>query len=388
LLERLAAFEAEHNWEHPDWRTLITALRESKQEWRRHSPVDRAAGKTVQERFDALVANLHSRLDAEYARNVREKRSLIERAQRLVASEDSHKAIDAVKELQQKWKAVGLVPRDADQPLWQEFRQHCDVVFQKRQQEFTDYTAALVANRSKAISLCEELEKIAALSGPQLLGSTGNLADLRLAFEAVGEFPRGGARELRGRFERALQRCEMAVTQQQARNAERSWTDLFDAADLVRVYRLAIARDADVAERDALRRAAENHIAAVGQLPKGGLEALKSALAREDASDLAANAKALRTLCIRAEILCEIPTAAEDQALRRDYQVQRLIKNMGQGIAAEEGQLDTMALEWIGVGPTEEATYTRLLERFKRCRQHRLSSAVQDPHDVNSTSRW
>jgi hypothetical protein len=34
-----------------------------------------------------------------------------------------------------------------------------------------------------------------------------------------------------------------------------------------------------------------------------------------------------------------------------------------------------MAIEWIGVGPTEEATYMRLLERFKRCRQHVLKGA-------------
>jgi hypothetical protein len=83
----------------------------------------------------------------------------------------------------------------------------------------------------------------------------------------------------------------------------------------------------------------------------------------------------LRTLCIRAEILSDIPTPPEDQALRRDYQVQRLIQNMGQGISADETQLDTMALEWIGVGPAEEATYAPLLERFKRCRQHRLTGS-------------
>jgi hypothetical protein len=42
---------------------------------------------------------------------------------------------------------------------------------------------------------------------------------------------------------------------------------------------------------------------------------------------------------------------------------------MGQGIAVDETQLDTMAIEWVGVGPTEEAVYERLLNRFQRCRQ-------------------
>ena len=85
----------------------------------------------------------------------------------------------------------------------------------------------------------------------------------------------------------------------------------------------------------------------------------------------------MRKLCIRAEILTDMPTPPEDQALRRDHQVQRLIKSMGQGISADEAQLDTMTIEWIGVGPTEEVTYMRLLERFKRCRQQWLTSSAR-----------
>ena len=63
--------------------------------------------------------------------------------------------------------------------------------------------------------------------------------------------------------------------------------------------------------------------------------------------------------------------------MRREYQVQRLIKSMGQGNGGDETALDAMALEWIGVGPTEEATYLSLLERFKRCRQRYASSGLR-----------
>src|SRR5882757_5807836 len=69
LLARLVAFEAGHDWGQPDWRTVIVALRESKQQWRHHAPVDRAAGKVLQEQFVAVTSKLQSRLDAEYAGN-------------------------------------------------------------------------------------------------------------------------------------------------------------------------------------------------------------------------------------------------------------------------------------------------------------------------------
>ena len=118
-----------------------------------------------------------------------------------------------------------------------------------------------------------------------------------------------------------------------------------------------------------MRRAAEDHIAAVARWPKGGLEAIKCELAKQGAGDAAENEAILRKLCIRAEILTDMPTPPEDQPLRREHQVQRLIQSMGQGITADEAQLDTMAIEWISVGPIDEATYLALLRRFKRCRQ-------------------
>jgi len=110
-----------------------------------------------------------------------------------------------------------------------------------------------------------------------------------------------------------------------------------------------------VSEREALRQAAESYVACVEKWPKGGLEAIKQALAREAGGDVAASAAALKMLCIRAEILTDRATPPEDQPLRREYQVQRLIQNMGQGVTADEAQLDTLAIEWVGVVPTERS---------------------------------
>jgi hypothetical protein len=370
LLARLVAFETGHDWEHPDWRKVLLALRESKQQWRTHSPVDRAAGKALQEQFVSVTSRLQDRLDAEYAGNVEQKKRLIERAQQLVAGEDSRKSIDDVKDLQRQWKAVGPVPRDEDHRLWDEFRQHCDAVFQKRQQEFTEYTASLETNKSRAIAACEELETLGSSSGPQLLEGVATLAERRAAFEAIGEFPRGAARDLRNRFERALERCEDSVARQKLLDAEQSWVSLLDAANRVRAYRMAIARNTDSAEVDMLRQAAQDYVASVSQWPKGGLQAIKDALERAGEDDVAANERALRMLCIRCEILTDLPTPPEDQQLRREYQVQRLVQRMGQGMSVDEAQLDAMAIEWIRVGPTEEGVYNQLLERFKRCRPH------------------
>ncbi len=369
LLAKLTAFEAGTHWEQADWRAVIRVLRETKEEWRSYSPVDRRASKPQQETFVALTASLQGRLDAEHARNLEQKQSLIARAQALLASDDDRKAIDAIKELQQQWQAVGPVPREVDQRLWGEFRQHCDAVFQKRQQAFASYTAGLENNKTQALALCEQLEQIAALEGPELLERAAALAELRRAFDALGEFPRAESRELRSRFDRGLDRCEESIARQHARDAERAWHDLFEAANQVRAYKLAVARSADTVQCDALKAAAETYIASVPRWPKGGLDALKQGLARECSADLAANELALKRLCIRAEILTDLPTPPEDQALRREYQLQRLVQSLGQGVRGDEMHLDSLAIEWVAAGPMEEATYQPLLQRFRRCRE-------------------
>ena len=368
LLARLTAFEAEHPWEQADWRLVANTLREMKEAWRQISPVDRRAGSAQQQVFVTLTASLKGRLDAEYARNLEQKASLIERAQALLASDDGRQAIDGIKALQQSWRTVGPVPREADQRLWEQFRQHCDAVFQKRQQASAAYAAALENNKTQALALCEQLEKMAASEAPELL-DRATLGTLRSAFESLGEFPPADTRELRKRFDRCLDRCEASIARLHARDAERAWSDLFAAADQVRAYRLAVARGLATDQISTLKAAAETCITSVQRWPKSGLQALKEALVCEPPNDFAENEATLKMLCIRAEILTDTPTPAEDQALRREYQLQRLVQGMGQGGRVDDTHVDSLTIGWVGAGPVESAVYQPLLQRFRRCRE-------------------
>jgi hypothetical protein len=369
VLTRLSAFEADQDWAQADWRAVIKTLRDAKEEWRSISPVDRRAGKPQQERYSALIARVQDRVDAEHARNVQRKESLIQRAEGLLSQDDVRSAVDAVKKLQQEWQTVGPVPREVDQRLWGAFREHCDAVFQKRQQASEAFKAELERNKAEALALCEQVEAIAVLAGAELQERMRSLPELQTAFAALGELPREDAGGLRNRFDQALDRCRQALARERARAAEQSWRDLFAAADRVRAYGLALARGAGAEAIQVLREAATTFIASVPVWPKGGLELLERGLSGECSTDLAANERALRTLCIRAEILTELPTPPEDQALRRELQLQRLVQSLGQGVREDETQLEALALEWVAVGPVDEAVYAPLLQRFQRCRE-------------------
>ena len=374
VLEKLTAFAAEQDVETPDWRLIVQVLADARRQWRRHSPVNRAAAKALQERFDALAGNLQARLEAEYERNIQAKRALIERAERLLNESDTRAAIEQVKTLQRQWQGVGLVPREEDGALWAAFRQQCDAVFARREQESAAYRESLEANRARGVALCEAAEGIAALSGPPLLEAARGLEALGGEFESL-ELPRTATRSLRERFARAAERCTAAVTREQTLEVRRVWTDLFEVANCLRAYALAVARQSDPEGRAALRARTEAAVATRRDWPKGAVAILEQQLSKADAgdvpADVAANEAALRRLCIRAEVLTDAPTPPEDQPLRREYQLQRLVRSMGQGVSADPAELDALALEWIAAGPVEEETYHRLLARFEHCRDAR-----------------
>jgi Domain of Unknown Function (DUF349) len=370
VLDRVRAVEsgalASANAETPDWRLLASVLREAPLEWRSHSPVERDAGRALQAEFDASLARLQETLDAWYERNVADKQTLIQKARHLLNLDDGREATDAVKRLQVEWKEIGPAPREREQALWHEFRQQCDAIFQKRQQAHQDFTARLEAGKTQAIALCAEVEQAAAQSGPALLEANANVSGWRAAFEALVDLPRTEARALQRRFEQAIGNLETQGAQQRSRDAQKSLTDVFEAIRLVRACEWAAIQALPDAERQSLRQQADEFLAGLKRGPGGTNQAIKDALAKADSAGLAAadaREKALRTLCIRCEILSETPTPAEDESLRREYQVQRLMQGLGQG-ALGSGDWNAMLLEWIRVSAIAPALHASLQSRF------------------------
>lgn len=375
LLERLAAFAATQQPEQPDGRRLLTVLREASSEWRGYVPVERDAGRETRQRFEQSMTRLQAMLDGWYQHNADEKRSLIARARPLLALADSREAIEAVKRLQLQWKNTGAARRDQDQSLWSEFRETCDAVFQKRQQAYDGYIAGLEASKRQAVALCDAAERLAAASGPALLEGDAKIAEWRAAFDALDEMPRSDARGLRERFDRAMAACARRAAQQRAADAERSFTDLFEAARLLQAHAWTVAQDSGAVNPAASRAAAESFIAGVAHWPKGGLQAAQAALATANsppATALDEREASLRTLCIRCEIHSGTPTPAEDQPQRRAHQVRRLMQGMGQGAYADAENWDSIALEWVRSAAVTPVVYDSCRARFLRCWQARL----------------
>jgi hypothetical protein len=368
VLDRVLAFESALNAETLDWRLLTSVLREAPLEWRSHSPVEREAARALQPEFDAAIGRLQSVLNGWYERNVSGKRGLIDSARQLLNLEDGREAVETVKRLQAQWKDIGPAPREQEQSLWREFREHCDAVFQKRQQAHAQYSAALEASTAQAAALCKEVEDVGAVTGSALTEALAKIAPWRSAFEALGELPRAEARGLQNRFERAIGQLEAQVAQQRQRDAQQSITDVFEAARRIRACEWASISHEPEPARTALHQETEAFLAGIKRGPSGSNQALKEMLGKtESANDagLAEREKALRILCIRCEIIQDAATPVEDESLRREYQVQRLMQGMGQGHTGSP-DWNAMLVEWIRISAITPAVHDALQQRFMR----------------------
>ncbi len=369
IIERLLAYTATLDAEGADWRHVAQTIVEARREWRDHAPVDNAVAAVLQGRLRTVLGDLQGRLDVEYARNVGLKLELIERARRLATLSDTRRAIDEAKSLQREWRTVGLVPRERSNALWDEFRGHCDAVFQRSAQQAAAHGAALDANQARALALCAELDAIAALSGEELRAAMQTLDQRRAEFDAL-DLPRASARDLRQRFARAADHCADAVQRERAAAARRANSALFDAASAIRGFALAQLRSEDI---EAARLAAAAAVAALADAPKAARTTLEKQLGKvtagDVARDLAANESQLRLLCIRAELVTDVATPDSDMGLRRDYQMRRLLQTRGLGSDIALADLKELTLEWFTAGPVEPAVEAQLRARFERCRE-------------------
>jgi hypothetical protein len=315
----------------------------------------RSAG-ALRELMDAISAALDRRFEA--VEN--EKRRLVAEARKLAHETDRRAAVDRAKALQAEWKRAGRGRRKVEEPLWREFREPIDPLFEELDRERGERRRARHEHAQELERLCREAEALADGDDPD--SATGPLARLEDEFNAHESVPSG----LRQRFAAALEahrgRLRQLVTEREtARAAQRR--ALADALQQAGEARLAgggvDGDDPDPPpEDDELARELFERLQA---LRGGDIDRDRLAADAEAATDRA------RRVVIEMEFLSGLETPDGDRKLRMDYQVERLSSRLGQGAPRPDLDSERAALQrrWLECLPLDAATYAELQQRFE-----------------------
>lgn len=361
LIEQLSQYVEGYNWEQPVWKDVDHTLKQARREWREAWPVPRQAIKAQEARFEPLMDQIHARLSEGYEAHRDAKEQLVERAHALTEKEELNEAIEGAKQLQSEWKKVGPCrPRD-DQNLWKQFRQHCDAIFERRQEQFQAADQERQAHAQEAEDIIEQLRNLAKSGGESPSAQRARIEELKTAFRNVGELPRARLQALNDDFQNAVKALDRHQHEARAQAKERHRQQLFNAAEAVRVLELAHVSGGDIS---AAQEDADSALSAVEHWPGESRELLDQ---RRNTIDQLTpvvqqqNLEGLQLLCIRAEILTEKETPETDKPLRMNYQMRQL----QQGLGKSEETAAQLAQEWLGLGGVPDPDYTWLLTRFR-----------------------
>lgn len=367
LVTQLKDYLENHDWLNANWKDVEKVIRVARAEWRNYTPTERAATQPVLAEFEAALAGIQQKLHDEFAKNATLKKELIVQAQQLINSDDARKATDEIKKLQTRWQTIGASLRKEEQQLWHEFRDVCDSVFAKRQQQSAEFKAELDASLVSAKTLMAELESLTVLSAQALTDARKRVDEIRQEFGGLGQFPKAQVNEIKAAFNKAIEAFEQKLKDERVALKQQIWVNLFAANKAVNTHELALVKGKlpDLADQAEL----QTQIDAITQWPAGGLKAIQQKIVRANGSaDITENLTALRELCIRADILTDSATPASEQALRTAFQVNQLQQNFGRKTQDAASEFENLVFEWIAVGAVETKDYDALFTRFNACR--------------------
>ncbi len=366
LVQQLQDFYAQYNWEEADWKDVEKILRTAKKELHNYVPVERSANKAVMQAFDVAHASIQTKLDEEFAKNRAAREQLIAQAEKLTEMKDVEQAIEGVKRLQAQWKKVGRCHFKDHDVLWKAFRTHCDKIFDTKAEQNKAQRAATDEIIDGARTLVNQLTALCALEGDALLAARAERDQLQQSFGEVEGLPEKVQRAIERDLNKAADAFDKKVAKVLRDSASRAWQDFFTACEKINHYHHALVSHNNA---EALREETEAFIESVSQWPEGTQSFVKQKLlqvADNPSADTDANLKALKLLCIRAEILADQETPETDKGLRMEYQVRLLQQGMtGQAARVNSGSdIAEMAKDWSGVGPVANEDYKSLFERF------------------------
>jgi hypothetical protein len=191
-----------------DWKQATEGLKALQSEWKTIGPVPKEHNDRVWERFrkanDAFFERRQahfSHQDTDLQENLRRKEELCARAEELSGSNEWRASAEAFKALQAEWKAIGPVPKEQNEGVWERFRKAADDFFTRRKTHYDQLEKEQKENLRRKVALCEQAEKLS--TAEEFKSTSEALKALQAEWKTVGPVPRAKADALWERFRKA-----------------------------------------------------------------------------------------------------------------------------------------------------------------------------------------
>ena len=154
----------------------------------------------LHDQYRAMRQKYMEELEEQKKRNLEAKQALIEEMRQLIDSEEEQvrASMDKFNNIQERWKAIGEVPREQMNDLWQNYHFQIEQFFNKLKINRELRALDQKRNLEEKIKLCEEAEEL--IMEPSVTKAFKGLQDLRARWKEIGPVPAEQNEEIWQRF--------------------------------------------------------------------------------------------------------------------------------------------------------------------------------------------
>lgn len=185
--EQLAASE--------DWKAATQAFKDLMEEWK-------AIGRTMHDKNEELWNRFiaaknaffdkkkehYNEIQEEQEENLKKKLVLVERAEEMQENTDWKKTSNSYKELMDEWKAIGRVPAERSDELWDRLNAAKDKFYSAKREHFQAFKVSLEDNYAQKLALLKRAKDIK--SSTRWREATDEMNELMTEWKKIGPVPR------------------------------------------------------------------------------------------------------------------------------------------------------------------------------------------------------
>ena len=327
------------DWDAPDWREVQHVLSQHLKQFKEVGDTDRSRSRAVNKRFFNAYQNIRDRLIKHRQETSKAKEALIEKAKEVCDQDDldDQDRINAIKDLQAEWKAVGPTFHKAEERLWNEFRTLCNSVFESRRVQREERKETISKNIDQAKDMVDKLLRRASGDKQQFDINAVHEVEEQLAELVLPARIKKDLDRKLAQVDDILADRKLAALQMQA--GER--------------LKLLLEKDAELA----------GYETSDSPIPVEWYDAVQNDMVLFESRTPITDDSTLRDIVLRAEIQAEIePTTTEDEERRLQLRVGDLATTMGRSEASQKDVAEGLIRDWVAVAHGEQP----LRERFTR----------------------
>ncbi|MGM0947207.1 MAG: DUF349 domain-containing protein [Bacteroidota bacterium] len=151
--------------------------------------------------FRKQVSTLRKEAERQKEKNLETKTDILNRLRELVDGEETTLSMNAIKAIQEEWKAIGPVPSSQNRSLWASYNALMDRFYDNRSIYFELKELDRKKNLESKLELCEKAEALKTV--PDLKEAIKSLNELHEEFKHIGPVPRDEQEALWQRFKSA-----------------------------------------------------------------------------------------------------------------------------------------------------------------------------------------